>query len=180
MVRLNIGCGDDLKRGWVNVDSSANYVPVWNAHPDIDCRRWDVTRGLPVPDGSVDEVLLQHMLHMLTYDQADALLAECYRVMHVGATLTIVEADILGVLYWLGECDQWDNVQAVAGLISDDVEPTLAGKVLRWATWHGTRRSMWSYASLEERLARIGFLPKSGNPEEWARADESFVVIGTK
>jgi SAM-dependent methyltransferase len=179
VVRLNIGCGEDLKRGWVNVDSSVNYVPVWNAHPDIDCRRWDVTRGLPVPDHSVDEILVQHMLHMLTYDQADALLKDCYRAVRVGGTVTIVEADVLDLVYLAREVPGVDMVEHVLGLVSDETEPTSDGKLLRWVCWHGTRRSLWSYSMLDERLARIGFLPKLGNPEEWARPLESFVIIAT-
>jgi SAM-dependent methyltransferase len=181
MIRLNVGCGLDVRDGWVNVDlGSWDYDP---EGPDADLGpRLVLPPGVLYADaaedlgewhGRCETVLLNHVLHMLPYDQADVALDQCARCLAPGGELVIVEADVLGVIG--GPRANWP----VAELVADDVEPTVQGKLLRWAVWHGTRRSLWSVESLIERLTRRG-LEADETEAIWGREAESFAVFGAR
>ena len=67
-MKLNIGCGKDVRPGWVNLDSGAD--------------------DLPFQDASVDEVLASHVLEHVP-DRAAAMV-EIARVLRRGGLLTVV------------------------------------------------------------------------------------------
>lgn len=169
-MKLNVGCGLDVREGWVNVDVVAPAeLPGSFALADA--------RDLGAWFGHCELVLLNHVLHLFDYDDADRVLAQCAKCLEPGGELVIVDADVLGVLV-----DDYPLGPTVAeGLISTGVEPTAEGRVLRWVTWHGTRRSLWSYQSLAPRLEALGLWSELGD-DEWAdpRQAESFVVVGHK
>lgn len=85
---LNLGCGLNAHPGCINLD----YL--W--HPGVDVC-WDVTRGLPFPDGSLSGVFSEHCLEHFPPPAALALLREIRRVLAPGATIRLVVPD--GELY---------------------------------------------------------------------------------
>jgi predicted SAM-dependent methyltransferase len=72
MRRLNIGCGNDTRDGWINIDSRK-----WNSNVVVR----DVTRGLPYDNESVDEIYTSHMVEHLNPTDAQFFLKECERVI---------------------------------------------------------------------------------------------------
>jgi len=81
---LNIGCGNRISPGWINLDRVSGA-------PEV--RRWDVTRGLPFADGSFDVVYASHLLEHLKRAEAMRLLYDCRRVLRVGGIARIVVPD---------------------------------------------------------------------------------------
>jgi hypothetical protein len=83
-VRLNLGCGNRKLSDWVNVDSSPGCNP--DQLVDLEQTPW------PWPDGSVEEVLLSHVLEHLgrTTESYLAIIKELYRVCAHGAKVTII------------------------------------------------------------------------------------------
>lgn len=70
-IRLNAGCGSNKRSGWLNVDSQAA------ATPDL---QFDLTApGWPLPDGSVGEVELSHVLEHMG-SAFETVMKELYRV----------------------------------------------------------------------------------------------------
>lgn len=189
MRKLNLGCGLDVREGWTNVDNDP--LGSWPKMADgrvvhrLDARKLDL-----LADCSFDMVLVNHVLHLFDYDAADDVLDECVRVLDTEGLLVIVEADILDLL----RSDEYDSdVPAIMRTLIGDVEPTYEGRLLRWATWHGTRRSMWCRVSLEERLMRRGLAVSSywetpanlmdarlREARPLGRTEESFVIVGGK
>jgi len=83
-LRLHVGCGDNLKAGWVNVD----------LHPAADLRL-DVRRPWPFPDGCAGEVYAEHLFEHLEWpDEGGRFLAEAFRVLRGGGALRISVPDL--------------------------------------------------------------------------------------
>jgi SAM-dependent methyltransferase len=77
-MKLNVGCGHYHMDGWINCD----LVKADDVDMVFDCtQRW------PFPDGSVEEVLMSHILeHLPKWEDA---IKEVARVLMPGGTLTI-------------------------------------------------------------------------------------------
>jgi len=76
--KLNLGCGADIKKGWVNLDSSAL--------PGVDIVHDIAKLPLPFPDGHFNEILCRDILEHLEYASA---LRDLWRITAPGGTLTI-------------------------------------------------------------------------------------------
>src|SRR5262249_11235847 len=74
------GCGDEPFPGWVNLDLD----PLKGA--DIV---WDVTDGLPFPDGTCAFVYSEHFLEHIPIQQGVRFLSECHRCLRSGGVVRI-------------------------------------------------------------------------------------------
>jgi glycosyltransferase involved in cell wall biosynthesis/SAM-dependent methyltransferase len=85
-LRLNIGCGPDVRAGYLNID--------WRARPGV--RQHDLREGLPFLDtGSVDEVLANDILeHFPRSTLTGLILPELRRVLRPGGTLRVQLPDL--------------------------------------------------------------------------------------
>jgi len=77
--KLNIGCGNRKREGWVNLDID----PLCN--PDIVR---DVDKGLPFDDNSFDEVYCSHVLEHV--QDAYFLMKEMHRICVNGSKIKII------------------------------------------------------------------------------------------
>jgi SAM-dependent methyltransferase len=81
-VRLNLGCGDKILPGYVNVDIAASRAGM---KPDLICD----LRQLPMADGYADEILSVHVIEHFYYWEAVPLLKEWVRVLKPGGRLVV-------------------------------------------------------------------------------------------
>jgi SAM-dependent methyltransferase len=80
--RLHLGCGTDIRAGWINLD--AQKLPGVDVVADLDdCRR----NPLPLPADSIDEFLCSHVLEHLR--DALGFMQEMHRIAKPGAIITI-------------------------------------------------------------------------------------------
>lgn len=78
-MKLNLGCGRDIRKGWVNIDQ--HEAPGVNMVLDI-------SKPLPFPDGSVEEVYASHVLeHILHWEQV---VKEIHRVLKPGGMCELI------------------------------------------------------------------------------------------
>ena len=99
-VKLNLGCGDDLMEGYINIDL---YNP--NAEVQVDIRK------LPYGDDSVDEVFSSHALEHFSKHETIPILTEWNRVLKSGSRLIMNLPDLEWcMLNWLNtpERDKWE------------------------------------------------------------------------
>lgn len=87
-MKLNVCCGGRILDGYTNVDLAA---AAGTAAPDIlaDARR------IPLPDGSVDEILCIHGFEHFHLWEVDDLATEWLRLLRVGGALILELPDLL-------------------------------------------------------------------------------------
>jgi len=115
---LNLGCGDKVSGSpnVINVDHSYNLMAKkycfvrWAAMTFLRGQRlervkrdvagefrylyWNVKRGLPFEDSSVDAVYHSHLIEHLDRGEADMLLGEIYRVLKKGGVHRVAAPDL--------------------------------------------------------------------------------------
>lgn len=82
--KLNLGCGDAPLDDYINIDlysSSANLL-------------LDLTKTLPFPDNSVDEIYAKHLIEHFTRLEWSRIKKDWYRVLRPGGVLIIECPDI--------------------------------------------------------------------------------------
>jgi len=79
--RLNLGCGENILEGYVNLDR----VP----HPGVDVVRDFVEQGLPFDDESFDEILAAYSLEDVPAERRVDVFRELWRVLKPGGLLRI-------------------------------------------------------------------------------------------
>ena len=136
--RLHIGSGSSYKPGWTNID----LLPVKVDVP------WNLARGIPFPDASVDAVFHEHLQEHLTLGQGFALARESLRVLRPGGVLRI------------GVPDAGQALQSYAGNWDDDwarsaATPMIAVQRLFYEHQH---RAMYDGQTLKLMLEVAGFV----------------------
>lgn len=110
-VLLNLGCGHHAPKTWINIDRSPMMIlrrfpavrkslkkvgVLTNDHmgtwPDNILRR-DLSKPLPLANGTADAVYSSHMLEHLFLEDARRFLAECARVLKPGALIRLALPD---------------------------------------------------------------------------------------
>lgn len=83
-MRINLGCGYDYRKGWLNIDSSGKSAAdqLMEAH-DLD-----------LPDGAAEEIDAAQLVEHLGFFKTKFCLAECWRVLKPGGILRLETPDI--------------------------------------------------------------------------------------
>lgn len=168
MKKLNLGCGDKIVDGWVNVDR----------YKIGDNQIVDITKPLPFSDGEFDFIVANHTLSMLDYQELPACLKELKRILKIDGVLRIIDFDPV-------QCfESYKRKDEKALIIPDDVEPTLDGKFCAYLTWYGTRKSLLTKEAWVEKLQTAGFVARvsaymESNSELDSREHESNFIEGT-
>ena len=131
-VKVNLGSGMFVARGWINLDASLKVLlKGWPAfalravypllvNSDLKWEEFvtllrnerfvhhDLRYGLPFPDASVDFLYISHALHHLYRAEAAKLLGEVIRTLKRGGTIRIVVPDLEYImsLYQQGKRDR--------------------------------------------------------------------------
>ncbi len=82
-VRLNLGCGDKILQGYVNVDVVASRA---GKSPDVIC---DLRRLTPFQDNHADEILAVHVIEHFWRWEVEDILREWIRVLKPGGRMVL-------------------------------------------------------------------------------------------
>ena len=96
---LNLGCGLNHVRGWLNIDGDAAGLP------DVTL---DLRYGITLPADSVDRIYSEHLFEHLPRSAGEALLRECFRVLRPGGVIRTAMPDLTWIVReYLGEVGDW-------------------------------------------------------------------------
>ena len=77
-ILIEFGSGNKKgKNGWTTVDLFGSDI------------NYDITRGIPLSDNSVDKIYSSHLLEHLSFDQINRLLGECYRILKINGEFSV-------------------------------------------------------------------------------------------
>ncbi len=85
---LNLGCGNEFREGWINVDFKTTDDGVL-AH--------DLNEPLPFESDSFDVVYHSHVLEHFPKQRAASFVDECYRVLRPGGVIRVAVPDLEGI-----------------------------------------------------------------------------------
>lgn len=143
MVRLNLGCGDDRREGFVNVDLRSDVA-------DVVC---DVRKLEHWADASVDEIVAEDLLEHFPEHETVAILDEWARALRPGGLLTVKVPNLLGLAEAISAYTQAEKYGAVACLIRNVYGGHRFGPDGAWDTHH----TGWVPAQLHDVLTMAGF-----------------------
>ena len=145
LVRLDLGGGDATKAGWLTIDIDQNS--------DLF---WDLRRGIPFPDGTVDAIYSSHFLEHLSYHDGQAVLSEAKRVLKPSGTVSVCVPDArMYIDAYLGnrDLDPQRDYWEPAFVSSTGID------ILNYVAYMDTEhKCMFDQEGLVERLNRAGFI----------------------
>lgn len=140
--KLNFGCGNDLLKGYINVDKVQH-----NDKHEV----YDILMDWPYPAEEFDEILTEHTMHMFNYKHYPLVCNILWGNLKPGGLLHIIDFDPIKAF------EAYQRGDSEALIIPDEVEPTLDGKFNAYLTWYSTRQSLFTAKGLAEKLESIGF-----------------------
>jgi predicted SAM-dependent methyltransferase len=88
-LKVHLGCGRDIRSGWINIDllvdkKSRNNLPKGSIFINYDLRR-----GLPLDEGSCETIYSSHLLEHLELRDGERLVRDCFRALEFGGVFRI-------------------------------------------------------------------------------------------
>jgi len=170
-LRLNLGCGDKILPGYVNVDVVESRA---GQRPDVVC---DLHELAPFADASADEVLAVHVVEHFWRWEVAGILREWVRVLRPGAPLVL-------------ECP--NLASACSDFLADPVQgarPDAAGQRTMWVFYGDPKWRdplmvhRWGYTpeSLAALLAEAGLVEVQQQPAQFKlREPRDMRIVGRK
>jgi predicted SAM-dependent methyltransferase len=147
-VNLNIGCGTDYKKGWINIDNNSD-----NNIEKLDLN-WDLRKPLPFEDNTVDYIFNEHFIEHLTVEESRATLSDLRRILKLGGVMRIAMPDLEAVV------NTYLNVpldkDPVIKEFNIDFVQTSAEWINMSFSWWG-HKWLYDWEELERRLREVGF-----------------------
>lgn len=89
-LRIHLGCGADIRPGWVNLDL---VVPSGIASPDANADThvisYDLRQGMPLTENSCAAIYSSHFFEHLEYRYGLRLLHDCFHALKTGGILRL-------------------------------------------------------------------------------------------
>lgn len=95
-MKLNIGCGCNWEyNNWIGIDHDKGSTPP-PAYSNIMPfnMKFDLTKGFPFENNSIDVIYLSHIFEHFTYNEIIYIMSEIYRILKVDGVLAMVVPDL--------------------------------------------------------------------------------------
>jgi predicted SAM-dependent methyltransferase len=156
-LRVHLGCGDDVRVGWVNID----HWP-WSDPPAVaggTVVNYDLRAGLPLQAGSCEAIYASHFFEHLDAADGERLLRESLAALRSGGVLRLAVPDFrrCAEAYVSGDTDYFAAVEA-EGLVRPRW-PGLAGLMdcMNYVMYQaGEHRCMYDLECLSRLLGDLG------------------------
>jgi ubiquinone/menaquinone biosynthesis C-methylase UbiE len=154
LVKINLGSFvDTIGYGWENWD----ILPLQqHITPGHKFKQWDVRRGLPLSNNSVDLYRISHLIEHLTLEEAKNLLREVYRTLKPGGLARILTPDARLILkhYLNSDMAFFNEIQP-----PEYIQAPTEGERLSRLLFSGdyAHKAVYDYEMLDNFLKQAGF-----------------------
>ena len=184
---VNYGCGPTAMPGWLNYDASPTLrfqrIPVLGSFlrrltkPQFDNEVFfgDVTKFLPIAEGSVQFVYCSHIIEHLALKDCRSALTETYRMLAPGGIFRGVLPDLEREIkrYLENPTSNACNLFMESTLLGLKSRPKGIGSRIWFLLGNAQHLWMWDYKGLAQELAAVGFV----NIRRALRGDSAFRVF---
>jgi len=160
---LQIGCGKNVLSGWLNSDISLK-----------DSRTgiyMDAGKPFPLPDGSFDYIYSEHLFEHLTYQQAQNMLKESYRVLKPGGIIRIATPDLQFLMRLYQEPEKPIHKEYIAYSVKNEGLPATPVYVINRFHTSWCHQIIYDHETLSAALEAVGF--KSPTPCEVGKSQHT-------
>ena len=159
--RVNVGCGDLIAPGWLNLD----------ANPADGAHYVDVRNGLPFDDSSVRHIHCEHFLEHLDFSDAKGLLVEFHRVLTSDGTLRLIvpDAEKYCCAYAHNDTQYFKKLEDLGGVtVPFETPMQIINQMFRM---EGAHRYSWDFATVSAALEDAGFFTSVRSFQHDVRAE---------
>lgn len=158
--RVHLGCGGDLRAGWLNIDYRPGAAVGYDAGSGF--LNYDLRQGLPGLDaGSVEMFFSSHFFEHLRHEEGTNLMRECRRALHDDGVARFQMPDFKGTFRAYVDDDQafLDTVLHTHNLLDQMPEyaRNYADLVSRSVYESYTHKYIWDPENLSKALIAAGF-----------------------
>jgi predicted SAM-dependent methyltransferase len=157
-LKVHLGCGPDIRPGWVNIDMALrpphDFDPA--AHAGTLLVSYDLRQGLPLDGQSCALIYSSHFFEHLEYRNGAALLRDCYRVLKPGGVLRLCMPNYRACFeaYLQHDCDFFRLVDY--GLA--EPETRTLGDYMTYSLYQfGEHKCFYDEERFQVILSKIGF-----------------------
>ena len=148
--RLQIGAGAARHEGWLNTD----------IEPGEGLAYLDASKPFPLPDGAFQYVASEHVIEHLTYQEAQVMIEESFRVLAPGGKIRIATPNLERLIALFDKHKSDEEKRYIAGKLAWHEWPKEAPSEaiilnLQMSSWG--HKFLYDPATLRARLARVGF-----------------------
>ena len=176
--KLNVGASpDDMIPDWLNismwggvfndmVDKQVEGYEVYEYKNGSDVLNYDVTKGLPFEDNSIDYIYSSHFIEHLSFGDAIEFFKECKRVLKRGGILRIICPDLEK---WINNYIQNDkqffdkykqqiDIDTPSNYVYNLLDKVnTKGQIMCSNFYNWDHKWMWDFESMELVLKDVGF-----------------------
>lgn len=172
LLRLNLGCGENLLDGFVNID-------LYDVRPQVV--KTDIAGPLPYESGSVDKIVCYQTIEHVPYNKSQTMFAEWCRVLKPGAH-AIVETPDIDVIARKILMEDGLTDQMIYNLVGEYYRPWDKDRYDDWemnaASIH---RNPWNFGRLSDVALSAGFTRIGRRtPDYYAEFEETMSCRLTK
>ena len=192
LVKVHLGCGEDIRSGWLNVDMYADRVARERAAAagrDTALVTHDLRRGLDLPARSCSLIYSSHLLEHLELREARRLLRDCHRALVPGGVFRAAVPDFrrIAAAYVSNDPDFFDLIDIGAALPHNAPATHALVDYVNYAAYQsGEHRMLYDADKLTRMLLATGFgnvrecgYDESLDPDSAVRRRYSLYVEGT-
>jgi SAM-dependent methyltransferase len=160
-LKIHLGCGNDLRPGWVNIDRA--YSPdLRSGAPRTDALfiDRDLRLGLPLQANSCAYIYSSHFFEHLEYQHGLRLMRDCYHALRPGGVFRVAMPDFRAVFvaYLNGDQQFFDLIEAIGALAPIDPATRTLVDYVNYAVYQfGEHTYIYDQEKFYTILRAIGF-----------------------
>jgi len=92
-LKLHLGCGTDIRQGWVNIDAFIPTKRLQNSQANTFAIKYDLRRPIPLENSCSSYIYSSHFFEHLRVDDGYQLMQECFRLLAARGVFRIALPD---------------------------------------------------------------------------------------